>query len=148
MRRLSALLLFATVLVAQQPARISGLAWLTGHWSGPLGQGTTEEHWTSPAAGIMLAVSRTMAGERLRAFEFLRIEERADGVYYVAQPQGRPPTDFKLTKSGPTSAVFENPMHDHPKVIAYERKGSDLDITLEGDERGQHVKQAFHMNLQ
>lgn len=65
----------------------------------------------------MLGVSRTITRERMAAFEFLRIETRADGIYYVAQPGGRPPTAFKLTQSTASQAVFENSRHDHPKII-------------------------------
>ena len=36
-------------------------------------------------------------GEKAIGFEFLRIEFRADGVFYVAQPGGRPKTEFKLS---------------------------------------------------
>jgi hypothetical protein len=37
-----------------------------------------EERWTPPA-GAMLAVSRTLKGDRMVAFEFLRIVERDGG---------------------------------------------------------------------
>jgi hypothetical protein len=39
----------------------------------------------------------------------------------VAQPGGRPPTDFKLTKWDGTEAIFENPQHDFPKRVLYRR---------------------------
>ena len=45
----------------------------------------------------MLAVSRTLKGDRMVAFEFLRIVERDGGLVYIAQPNGRPPTEFTLT---------------------------------------------------
>jgi len=95
----------------------------------------------------MLAVSRTTAGERTVAFEFLRIEARADGIFYVAQPGGRPPTEFRLTRAAGETAVFENPQHDHPKIIRYSRTGTTLVAEVEGDEQGKHVKQAFTFTL-
>ncbi len=97
------------------------------------------------AAGVMLAVSRTYAGDRLQSFEFLRIEQRRTGIFYVAQPGGHPPTDFKATSITPTEAVFENPQHDHPKRIAYSLQNGALVITLEGDENARHVKQSFRL---
>jgi hypothetical protein len=125
---------------------MADLGWIAGHWAGPIGGGNSEEHWIAPAAGTMLGVSRTIVRDRTVAFEFLRIEKRADGIYYVAQPGGRPPTEFKLTKSTATSAVFENPKHDHPKIITYSLEGtSTLVATLEGDEGGQHKKQEFRL---
>ena len=74
------------------------------------------------------------------AFEFLRIEERADGVFYVAQPGGRPPTEFKLTKLEGNSVVFENPQHDHPKIIRYRPGDGALVVEIEGDEGKQEFR--------
>ncbi len=97
----------------------------------------------------MLGMSRTIVRDRAVAFEFLRIEKRADGVYYVAQPGGRPPTAFKLTTVTKDSAVFENPQHDHPKIVAYRLDGpTGLIATIEGDEGGKHKKQEFRFKRQ
>lgn len=67
----------------------------------------------------MLAVSRTIVGGRLTEFEFLRIVERDGRLVYVAQPNGRPPTEFAMTRLDSTSVTFENPEHDFPKMIRY-----------------------------
>jgi hypothetical protein len=56
------------------------------------------------------------------AFEFLRMIERDGGLVYIAQPNGRPPTEFTLTAITADSATFENPMHDFPKMIRYTRR--------------------------
>jgi hypothetical protein len=112
-------------LVAQDKPRprasIAQVGWIAGTWAGgPGAPGVTfEERWTPPAGGAMLAVSRTLRGDRMVAFEFLRIVERDGGLVYIAQPNGRPPTDFVLTEVTATSAVFENPAHDFPKMIRY-----------------------------
>ena len=137
--------LAASLLFSQPQPSIANLNWLAGNWTGPVGQATSEENWTTPAAGLMLGVSRTTSGDKLLSFEFLRIEQRPTGVFYVAQPGGRPPTDFKATSVTPTEAVFENPQHDHPKSIAYRLQNGTLVITLEGDEKGKHVQQIFRM---
>ena len=70
----------------------------------------------------MLAVSRTIKGDRMVAFEFLRIVEREGGLVYIAQPNGRPPTEFTLSAITADAATFENPSHDFPKVIRYTRR--------------------------
>jgi Domain of unknown function (DUF6265) len=112
----------------QAQATLTQLAWLAGEWRGTSGPMTFEERWTDAAGGAMLAVSRTLKGERLAAFEYLRIVERKGGLVYIAQPNGRPPTEFTLTSITPDAAVFENPAHDFPKMIRYTRK---TDGTLE-----------------
>jgi hypothetical protein len=101
---------------------LTQLAWLAGTWSGATGPLTFEERWTPAAGGAMLAVSRTLKGDRMVAFEFLRMIERDGGLVYIAQPNGRPPTEFTLTAITADSAAFENPMHDFPKMIRYTRR--------------------------
>jgi hypothetical protein len=125
-------------------ASIESLAWMAGAWTGKMGRAGIEEHWIPPAGKTMMAVSRTVVGDRTVAFEFLRIEQRPDAIVYVAQPGGRPPTEFRLTASTSTSATFENPQHDHPKLIRYTKDGeSTLIAEIEGDEKGKRVAQRF-----
>ncbi|MBL8294993.1 MAG: hypothetical protein JNN08_24325 [Bryobacterales bacterium] len=135
---------FGLASVWAQGGGVAGLAWMEGHWSGQMGRAALEEVWIAPAGGAMLGVSRTVARDRMVAFEFLRIESRADGIYYVAQPGGRPPTAFKLTRSAAALAVFENPQHDHPKKITYRLEGANtLVAAVEGDEGGKPKLQEF-----
>ena len=103
-------------------ATVAQLAWLVGTWSGGDGPVSFEERWTPPAGGAMLAVSRTLKGDRMVSFEFLRIVERDGGLVYIAQPGGRPPTEFALTAITVDSATFENPTHDFPKMIRYSKQ--------------------------
>jgi hypothetical protein len=119
-------ILLALVLVLQTRAGIADLAWLAGTWVGEAGPVRVEERWTPPAGGAMLAVSRTLKGGRMAAFEYLRIVERDGGLVYVAQPQGRAPTEFVLTALKGRTVRFENPAHDFPKVIEYSLDGSGV----------------------
>jgi hypothetical protein len=93
----------------------------------------------------MMGMSRTVAGDMTVEFEYLRIEQRGDGLYYVAHPKARcPGTDFKLTRASATEAVFENPQHDFPKRIIY-RKGADDSLTasIDGGEGSKAMTFAF-----
>jgi hypothetical protein len=101
------------------PATLAQVAWLAAAWAGSSGPLTFEERWTPAAGGAMLAVARTMRGDRMVAFEFLRIVEREGTLVYIAQPNGQPPTAFTLTTLTPDSVTFENPAHDFPKMIRY-----------------------------
>jgi hypothetical protein len=129
---------------ATPAASIDSLSWMVGSWTGKMGKAGIEEHWIPPAGKTMMAVARTVVGDRTVAFEFLRIEQRPDAIVYIAQPGGRPPTEFRLTASTPTSATFENPQHDHPKLIRYTKEGEGTLIAeIEGDEKGKRVSQRF-----
>ena len=124
---------------AQTPATTTGptlaqLSWMSGGWrTAPGGRVQIEEHWMAPAGSSMLGMSRTVSGDRTVEFEYVRVEQRTDGLYYVAHPGARSPgTDFKLTSHSATEAVFENPAHDFPKRIIY-RKNSDGSLTASVD---------------
>jgi hypothetical protein len=103
-------------------ATIGDLAWLAGVWVGRRSTGSSsEERWSPPLGGAMLAVSRSVnTSGKMFAFEYLRIVERDGGLVYVAQPGGKTPTEFLLTEFTATRAVFVNPRHDYPKRIVYE----------------------------
>ena len=147
----AALLVLSVVAVASpKPTRIitdiSELSWISGDWqTASGGRAQTEEHWTSPAGGSMLGMSRTVAGSKTSEFEFLRIEQRDDGIYYVAQPKGRcPATDFRLTRVTAQEAVFENPTHDFPKRIIYRKTADDaITASIDGGEGTKQMTFAF-----
>lgn len=107
-------------LPAPAKATMSELAWLAGAWVGTMGKSSIEERWSPPLGGAMLGVSRTVKGDAMVAFEYLRVVEREGGLVYVAQPNGKPPTEFVLTELSGTRAIFENPRHDSPQRIEYE----------------------------
>lgn len=117
-------------------ATIAQAAWLAGTWSGTAGKDTTEERWTPPSGGSMIAISRTLRSGQMNAFEFLCIVERGGGLVYQAMPNGRQPaTDFVLTKIGENSLTFENPSHDFPKMIRYAlTDDGTLEATVSGSE--------------
>ena len=107
---------------------------MTGHWS----SGEVEEIWLAPKGGLMLGMSRTVRANGRVAFEFIRIANTEDGIAYIAQPGGRPPTAFKLVESKTNRVVFANPEHDFPKRIVYELREGKLcarvDDGKDGDE--------------
>jgi hypothetical protein len=107
------------------PAAIASLQWLSGHWCLQRGPELVEEAWLEPRGGLMLGMSRTLRDGNASGFEFMRIEPR-DGVpTYLAQPEGAPPTAFRLTASGMNWVRFENPQHDFPKRVEYRRLAKD-----------------------
>lgn len=146
MLKLTFLIIFFLFSFAPQTPTITDLAWIAGDWqTAPGGRAQIEEHWTSVAGGSMMGMSRTVAGEKTVEFEYLRIEQRADGVYYIAHPKARcPGADFKLTKVSGSEAVFENPQHDFPKRIIYRKTGDDsLTASIDGGEGAKAMSFSF-----
>lgn len=116
------------------PANIGQVAWIGGTWVGTAGPISTEERWTTPASGGMMATARTLRGSVLGSFEFLCIAERDGSLAYIALPDGRTiPTVFMLTGFTSTSATFENPANDYPKLIRYSQTlEGGLETTISG----------------
>jgi len=120
-------------------ATITDLAWLSGSWVGSRGTGGSiamEERWSPPKGGSMLAISRSVARERMTAFEYLRIVERDGGLVYIAQPGGASATEFILTEISSSRAVFENPRHDYPRKITYELSPEGVLVATIGQLKG------------
>ena len=148
MKLIIATLVLCASLSAEGPT-IADVSWIAGDWQAISGGGSgrrqSEEHWTKAAGGSMMGMSRTVAGDKTVEFEYLRIEQRADGVYYIAHPGARcPGTDFKLTRASATEAVFENPQHDFPKRIIYSKNADDsLTASIDGGEGSKSTSFAF-----
>jgi hypothetical protein len=139
--------LFWAFLMLQPPEPaapgVEGLAWMAGSWGSATGAVETEEHWTAPKAGSLLGMNRTTKDGKTVMFEFLRIEQRPDGVYYLASPGGRPPTPFKLKQAAKEKVVFENPEHDFPQRILYWKDGASLCARIEGTRQGKPAAQEW-----
>ena len=137
---------FLLAIIFTQTPTLADISWISGAWqTEPGGRRQIEEHWTKVAGQSMLGMSRTVAGDKTVEFEYLRIEQRADGIYYVAHPKARyPGTDFKLTRASATEAVFENPQHDFPKRIIYRKISDDaLTASLDGGEGTKSISFAY-----
>ncbi|HVE49169.1 MAG TPA: DUF6265 family protein [Casimicrobiaceae bacterium] len=143
--------LFATVTLAQtavtgqskapEPLPTNGplaeLAWLSGCWRGAVNQREFREQWQPLRGNLLVGTGHTVNGAVTQDFEYLRIELRADGVYYVALPSGQKETAFKLgerkTDGADTIYTFTNPSHDFPQAIIYRRaSGGWLYVHVEG----------------
>ena len=125
----------AASLGAQRPT--ARLAWLAGCWQLRAGARLTEEQWLAPRGGTMLGVSRTVRGDSLREYEFLRIHEAGDTLVYVAAPSGQPTAEFRAVAVTDGLVTFENPAHDFPQRITYRRTTPDSVVArIEGTAQG------------
>jgi|SRR5688500_11535652 len=126
------------LLVVSLPAqtRLDQLAWMSGCWQQSAGGRTVDEMWMAPAGGAMLGVSRTIAGTRTVAYEFIRIHEDGARLLFTAKPSGQNEASFALVKSGPRDVVFENPAHDFPQRVIYRLENGTLIGRIEGTQNG------------
>jgi hypothetical protein len=116
------------------PGSLAALKFMAGCWKGPAGGGTTiEEYYTAPTANVMLGVTRYIRGDRVTAFEFTSIVQEDGAIVVTPRPEGQKPAAFRVTRLAGDSAVWENPQHDFPRLIAYRRlPGDTLVARIEG----------------
>lgn len=113
-----------------QPFDAQKLAWLVGTWEIKNGEKITEETWFPLKGSQMMGVSHTYDSKRTHFFEFLRILVKKDMINYIPQPGGDPPVAFKIMELDDKVAVWENPKHDHPQRIRYERTEKGMTATI------------------
>jgi hypothetical protein len=134
----------ATAATEEMPKQsMNGLSFMTGSWAMEHNGKRVEEHWTAPRGGMMLAMAVTLSEGKTVFFEFLRVEETHDGIFYQAQPRGQPATPFKLVTLAKEKAVFENPQHDFPTRVTYWREGENLCAKIEGKRNGREASEQW-----
>ena len=131
-----ALLVTAGAVVAQVVAQddVRSAAWLSGCWVASAGDNRTDEVWMEPEGGMMVGMSRTVRGGMATGYELVLLQRKHGRVTYSAFPSGQSPADFPATEVSAGRLRFENPRHDFPQAIEYERTSPDsLTAKVYGD---------------
>ena len=142
MKRLLLCSLLALPLFAGDP-KLADLSWMSGHWSATIDGTEMEEVWLAPKGDVMTGMHRDVRANGKTFFEFLRIAQTSDGIVYLAQPKGQPPTPFKLVESSQDRVVFANPDHDFPQRILYALRDGRLCARVEGPQNGKDVNEEW-----
>jgi hypothetical protein len=130
----------------KEDAALEPLAWLEGCWRGDVNQREYREQWMPLRGGMLIGVSQTVMRGKMQGYEYLRLESRPDGVYYVAAPSGKAEAVFRLegqtvdkTKDwNDTIFTFANPRPEFPQRIIYRRASEGwLYATVEGKVGGE-----------
>lgn len=135
--------LIHTATPAPAPAQSPDLSWMAGYWLDCSGGGEVSETWSDLRAGLMVGHAVTISARGRPSFEVSHIVPTPEGLAYVAQPNGAPPTPFVLIESGANRAVFENAANDFPTRILYERAGDALNARIEGTIGGEARSMAW-----
>lgn len=139
------LLALSAPAVIEAQTRADDVKWLSGCWERRTPTSLIEEHWSAPVAGTLLMFGRTVRGDRVLEYEFVRIYAKGDTLVYDAHPSGQPPAEFRALPPYDAGVTFENPTHDFPQRVIYRRGGSDsLFARVEGTRDGQSRGFDFH----
>ncbi len=143
------LLLSLLVTTCSSP-KVTDLHWLSGTW---INQASPEkeifEHWKIQADNRLSGKSYLLKGSKEVLLETVSIEEKDRSIFYtpqVANQNDGAAIPFRMTKQSATSSTFENPEHDFPQVIRYEKVGRDsLVATISGERDGAFQERFFRM---
>ncbi len=133
---------------------LASLPWLEGCWLGTAGLREFREQWMPLRGAMMLGVSQTVDKGATQGYEYLRLEPRPGGVFYVAAPSGKPEIAFrfegettdKTNGRDDTIFTFVNPAQEFPQLISYRRaKGGWVYATVEGKVGGAERKVTYPM---
>jgi hypothetical protein len=132
---------------------LAPLAWMHGCWEGKVNQRDFREEWLPLAGDMMIGVSQTTLRGKTVDFEYLRLEPRPEGVFYIAAPSGKNEAGFRL--AGQTTAVggdevftFVNatPGVEYPQRIIYRHASEGwLYASVEGKIKGVDKQVIFPM---
>lgn len=140
----------AQVAVKGGTGPLAAFAWLAGCWRGEVNQREFREHWMPLRGGLLIGTSHTVNAGESQDFDYLRLERRPDGVYYVTMPQGKSPVVFKYEGAsgdeGDSAFVFAASGDGFPKRIVY-RRGEEgwLYVHVEGVLNGAERKVIYPM---
>jgi hypothetical protein len=142
---------------AAAPAKTAGpaleltsLSWLEGCWRGEVSQYEFREHWLPLRGGLMVGAGHVVFQGKTQDYGYLRLETRADGVYYVSISSARKEAAFKLTANSVDDKdaifTFTNSVDEFPQRVVY-RRGSEgwLYATVEGKVNGEDKQVIYPM---
>jgi hypothetical protein len=132
------------------PQSVAALAWLEGCWRGAVNQREFREHWLPLRGGMMVGAGQTVMQDRTQDYEYVRLEARPDGVYYVTLPSGSRESSFKLATVAAdernTVYTFDNVVDEFPQHVVYVRAPEGwLYASIEGKLRGEDRKVTYPM---
>ena len=120
------------------------LNWLEGIWTRSKTKPgmTGHERWIKISSAEWLGYGVNMKGIDTTFMEKLKIILKDEKIYYVADvPENKEPVLFLLTTITDHSFICENPRHDFPTKIAYEKEGDKLKAVISGN--GKSIEYLF-----
>lgn len=129
---------------------IRRMDWLLGKWSYVTKRVAFYEEWNLGEDGRMTGKGESREQKEDPIVEELTIEARNGDIYYVAKTSvNEKPISFLLTEQTDSLLVFENPVHDMPKRISYQRQADGiLHAWIEGDASDGLSRMDFHFVIQ
>ena len=130
---------------------LADLEFISGHWTGEMDGGTTDEHWSAPSGDNMMGVFRYVKGGKAVFYEMLLIEMTATGPVLrlkhfnpglIGWEEQTQVYSYALVDVARHKAVFESP--EKTTRMTFQRTSPDLMVVvLERMKEGKMTAQEF-----
>lgn len=139
--------------VAELPNEIAKAEWLMGAWGHTTQEGALSEKWEKVNDSVMHGESYFVVGGKDTVFaETVSLTSEGGKLAYtvtVPGQNGDKPVRFDLTSSSESQLVFENPQHDFPNKIVYNKITNDsLTAEISGTQKGKPASELMAMKRQ
>ena len=118
-------------------AKVSDLAWMTGHYKGNTGNGSLEENWAEPEGGSIASLVRSTGGGATNMIELIVIEEEGDSLTLRLKqwdPGMEPRMEgfqvMELIEIGDKKVVFKNTGEVGLQQLGYSLNGDQFTISV------------------
>jgi uncharacterized protein DUF6265 len=123
--------------------------WILGEWENTSAEGNLTETWTKLNDSTYAGKTVFVAGKDTVFTETIEIVQNENELFYntkVSNQNEGKAVSFKSTGATDSQFVFENPKHDFPQKIAYNKITSDsLVAEVSGMKEGKESKESFPM---
>lgn len=130
-------------------SKLKKAKWFLGNWENVTKESVSREIWSQKNDSTFFAESFTLVEKDTVFYEKIELIERNDSLLYIVSVRNQnkeKPVSFYMTKSTDNLFIFENPKHDFPNKIEYNKIGNDsLFAKIYGTDKGKQVSIDFPM---
>lgn len=123
--------------------------WFLGRWENNSKEGNMSEIWTKENDSTFRGENYFVTGKDTSFAESVRLWQKENQLVYEVSVKGQnneKPVDFAMTSSSDKQLVFENPKHDYPNKITYNKITNDsLVAEISGMKDGKAKAEQFAM---
>ncbi|AWH86658.1 hypothetical protein HYN59_16770 [Flavobacterium album] len=138
--------------VAKTYPQLEKAGWFIGNWGNTTPEGTLTESWKKKNDSVYKGQSFFVIGKDTVFAEYIDLAETNGKLIYTVSVKGQnneAPVSFEMTSATESQMVFENPKHDYPTKITYNKINNDsLVAEISGMQKGKPAKETFTMKRQ
>ncbi|MDV6170381.1 DUF6265 family protein [Flavobacterium sp. DG1-102-2] len=129
--------------------QIKKAEWFIGNWQNTTDEPNFGETWKQANDSVLKSKAYFVKNGQISYYEFVTLVESAGKLNYIVtvpnQNEGEA-VSFEMTSANENQLVFENPKHDFPNKIIYNKVGNDsLVAEISGMQDGKPTTQKFAM---